>query len=393
MTTVTAQAAVPSLASVLAGPALPSADAGGSGPAAAFGMLVEQELAAAPAATSGTPPVTAPAATPATPAPPAADPSLPVPAPASVANAVPVPTGAPAAEPAAQGTAAAHDPADDDAPTTTGADPGAAALVAAPPVPVADALVATPVQTPSRTSGPRAAHDRAGADQVTSTVATDPGGAPAATQPTHPSDTTPSSTAGPVAPVNAPVTAPTAPATDATAVAEPTPSKPVLDQVLPAVPRVVQRGDGTTRLSLKLHPADLGEVHVTVTVKDGVVDVTLAAGHEARQAMGEAGDRLRALLSSGGHTAGQVLLRDLPQVPTTAPQTQPLATTTGSGTAYAGLTDAGTGGASQHRQGGEGHPHPAHHGATATGPDARPDGPTDRRRTRTPAVAGLDVTV
>jgi hypothetical protein len=189
------------------------------------------------------------------------------------------------------------------------------------------------------------------------------------------------------------VTAQASPAT-AAPTTMPTPSNPVLDQVLPAVPRVVQRGDGTTRLSLKLHPADLGEVHVTVTVKDGVVDVTLAAGHEARQAMGEAGDRLRALLSGGGHTPGQVVLRDLPQAaPTNAVQAQPQTTSSaGLGTSYSGLTDAGTGGAGQHQQGaGEGRT--TQHGAAGSGPDPRPDSPTDRRRTRTPAVAGLDVTV
>ena len=61
----------------------------------------------------------------------------------------------------------------------------------------------------------------------------------------------------------------------------------VLDQVLPALPRVVLRGEGTSRLTLKLHPADLGEVHVTVTVRGQEVDVTLAAGARAREALSE----------------------------------------------------------------------------------------------------------
>ena len=86
---------------------------------------------------------------------------------------------------------------------------------------------------------------------------------------------------------------------------------PVLDQVLTVVPRLVQRGDGTSRLTLKLHPADLGEVHVTVTVKDGTVDVTLAAGARAKEALGTGSDRLRSLLEGLGHTSGQVVVRDL----------------------------------------------------------------------------------
>jgi flagellar hook-length control protein FliK len=88
-------------------------------------------------------------------------------------------------------------------------------------------------------------------------------------------------------------------------------ANPVLDQVLTVVPRLVQRGDGTSRLTLKLHPADLGEVHVTVTVKGGTVDVTLAAGARAKEALGTGSDRLRGLLESLGHTSGQVVVRDL----------------------------------------------------------------------------------
>jgi hypothetical protein len=85
----------------------------------------------------------------------------------------------------------------------------------------------------------------------------------------------------------------------------------VLDQVLPAVPRVVQRGDGTSRLTLKLHPDDLGEVRLTVTVRARTVDITLAAGPEARAALSDGSGRLRSLLEGIGHTTGEVTLRDL----------------------------------------------------------------------------------
>ncbi len=75
---------------------------------------------------------------------------------------------------------------------------------------------------------------------------------------------------------------------------------------------MVTRGDGTQRLTLKLHPADLGEVHLTVTVKAGSVDVTLAAGHAAREALSDGSAQLRSLLELTGHAAGQLVIRDLP---------------------------------------------------------------------------------
>jgi flagellar hook-length control protein FliK len=89
----------------------------------------------------------------------------------------------------------------------------------------------------------------------------------------------------------------------------------ILDQVLPVVPRVVQRGDGTSRLTLKLHPADLGEVHLTVSVRNQNVDVTVSAGPEARAALGEGSARLRSMLEGIGHTSGQVTFRDLAGAP------------------------------------------------------------------------------
>jgi hypothetical protein len=84
-----------------------------------------------------------------------------------------------------------------------------------------------------------------------------------------------------------------------------------------------------------------------------------------------------------------VLLRDLPQ-PATA--TAPQAPTSPTDTGYQGPTDTGQGGANQHRPG-DGAGRSTHHDATGPGPDPRPDGSTDRRRTGVPAVAGLDVTV
>jgi hypothetical protein len=86
---------------------------------------------------------------------------------------------------------------------------------------------------------------------------------------------------------------------------------PVTDQVFGQVTRLVSRGDGTHRLMLRLHPADLGEVKVVLTVKGGAVDVTLSAGPAARDALREGSPQLRALLELAGATTGQVTVRDL----------------------------------------------------------------------------------
>jgi flagellar hook-length control protein FliK len=85
----------------------------------------------------------------------------------------------------------------------------------------------------------------------------------------------------------------------------------VVDQVMNAVPKMLQRGDGTSRLTLRLHPADLGEVHVTVAVKGDSCNVTLAADERARAALGAGSERLRSLLAGLGHTSGEVVVREL----------------------------------------------------------------------------------
>jgi flagellar hook-length control protein FliK len=93
-------------------------------------------------------------------------------------------------------------------------------------------------------------------------------------------------------------------------VAEGPASHPVTDQVFGQVTRLVSRGDGTHRLTLRLHPADLGEVKVVLTVKDGAVDVSLSAGPAAREALREGSPQLRALLELTGATTANVVVRD-----------------------------------------------------------------------------------
>jgi flagellar hook-length control protein FliK len=88
----------------------------------------------------------------------------------------------------------------------------------------------------------------------------------------------------------------------------------VTGQVFPEVTRLVGRGDGSHRMTLRLHPADLGEVKVILTVKDNTVDVTLSAGPAAREALREGSPQLRALLELAGATTGQLVVRDLTPV-------------------------------------------------------------------------------
>jgi hypothetical protein len=125
-------------------------------------------------------------------------------------------------------------------------------------------------------------------------------------EPAPASSTAQQAQAVPVTPAPVVATPATAPTGTAAAVAA---------QVLPVVPRLVTRGEGTHSLTLKLHPADLGEVHLTVTVRAGKVDVTLAAGPAARDALRDGTGQLRSMLDLTGHTTGQLVVRDLPSGP------------------------------------------------------------------------------
>lgn len=98
---------------------------------------------------------------------------------------------------------------------------------------------------------------------------------------------------------------------------------PVTDQVFGQVSRLVSRGDGTHRMMLRLHPADLGEVKVVLTARAGVVDVTLSAAPEAGAALRAGSSQLRSLLEIAGATGGQIVVRDLVPPSTATPPTHP----------------------------------------------------------------------
>lgn len=84
------------------------------------------------------------------------------------------------------------------------------------------------------------------------------------------------------------------------------------------VARLVSRGDGTRRLTLQLQPAALGDVRVTLTVRDGQVHVALAAGTDAQAALLRDAPELHRLLERVGASQPQIVVRGLPAAPAVA---------------------------------------------------------------------------
>jgi flagellar hook-length control protein FliK len=160
----------------------------------------------------------------------------------------------------------------------------------------------------------------------------------------------------------------------------------VAGQVFPEVARMVTRGDGMQRLTLRLSPEALGDVRIVVTVRDGAVDVSLAAGPDAQEALRTGSPELRRLLESLGASSTQVSVRDLPSTGQSTGQS------TGHSAAQQYGTDAGGTGAharDAHGNGSHGRHTPAggDRAAQSTGP-LRP-GPHDPTTPGT--LAGLDL--
>lgn len=93
-------------------------------------------------------------------------------------------------------------------------------------------------------------------------------------------------------------------------------TRAVVQQVFPEVTQVVtaaaQGPNGTQRITLTLQPEMLGEVRVTLVVRDGSVEVRLAgdAGDgRIHQALAQSGPELQRLLERGGADA-RVVVRD-----------------------------------------------------------------------------------
>lgn len=222
--------------------------------------------------------------------------------------------------------------------------------------------------------------ERTGADGGSSgngTGGNGTGGQPASTLP--PALHTPLA-AGPVA---GPTALGSAPPADA----------PVVAQVVPALTDLVQRGNGSHRITLELAPAALGEVRVVMTVRDGVVHVQLAAGEAARRTLREGSPELTRMLEQIGATEARVVLRELPS---------------GVGSGAAGhLDQGGPGTESGQPHTGDPHagdPHASHAGTRAPTPARDGPNPLHPRSSGAslpdpndpvtrPRLAGVDVTM
>jgi flagellar hook-length control protein FliK len=146
---------------------------------------------------------------------------------------------------------------------------------------------------------------------------------------------------------------------------------PVGAQVFPEVARLVTRGDGTQRLTLRLSPENLGEVRIVVTVRDGHVDVSLAAGAAAQEALRHGSPELRRLLESVGAAGTQVVVRDLPATTSSTPAgAQPFGTGTSTTYSEGGAPGRERGGADPQRHTPDGHRQgaPTHPTATTAPP-------------------------
>ena len=57
--------------------------------------------------------------------------------------------------------------------------------------------------------------------------------------------------------------------------------------MIPEIATLTSRGEGVHRVTLQLNPRALGDVRVVLTMRHGDVHVRLAAGPEARAALGQ----------------------------------------------------------------------------------------------------------
>ncbi|MCX6400734.1 MAG: flagellar hook-length control protein FliK [Propionibacteriales bacterium] len=118
----------------------------------------------------------------------------------------------------------------------------------------------------------------------------------------------------------------------------------VVTQVFPEITRLVSSGNGTHRITLTLQPAQLGEVRVTLVVRDGAVRVRMsgeAGDSVVRQALATGAPELQRMLERAGATEARVLVRD----PSSA---MPLPATAAPTRADAGPTWSGPSGEGNH---------------------------------------------
>ena len=158
-------------------------------------------------------------------------------------------------------------------------------------VPTAETPTAeTPSQAPT--------HETLGSDPAASDrAATQP---PATTTPPTPS---PTATAGPTPAVVPHATVAADPSTASTA-------RTAAAQVIPEIATLTSRGEGVHRVTLQLNPRALGDVRVVLTMRHGDVHVRLAAGPEARAALGQSSSDLSRALERLGLGEHRIVLTD-----------------------------------------------------------------------------------
>ena len=106
----------------------------------------------------------------------------------------------------------------------------------------------------------------------------------------------------------------TAMATPIAAAAEPAPARPTVHlPIVTAVAPLVQRGDGSYQVSVRLHPEELGAVDIDVELRSGEINLRMRADNDAgRDAIRAALPTLRSELEAAGVRAGTFDLGDRP---------------------------------------------------------------------------------
>jgi hypothetical protein len=84
----------------------------------------------------------------------------------------------------------------------------------------------------------------------------------------------------------------------------------VTGQVFPDVARLVTRGDGTHRLTVKLTPEALGDVRVVLTVRNGQVHVRMTGSEAAQNALLNGAGELHRLLDRTGASTTHIVVGD-----------------------------------------------------------------------------------
>ena len=86
-------------------------------------------------------------------------------------------------------------------------------------------------------------------------------------------------------------------------------------------------GETPKRVVVRLEPEHLGEVRVVLRTGRAGLEVSLAAGTDARAAIREGAPVLRRMLEAAGSPDARILVRHLPDAPATAPVAAPTPTT------------------------------------------------------------------